>query len=98
MTFLEGQIVHRQGLISLWHARIVSGAYKQRRIFHGTQGPELTDDEKLADALMTLDRHVEILHELASALPPETPLWSKIDKALHSALAWRTWPQEREKA
>ena len=67
MTYLEGQIAAKQGYMLLWHAEIVSGAYRFRHTFCG--GKELTDDEKLADAMTTLRTHAIQLSELVEHLP-----------------------------
>jgi hypothetical protein len=65
MDFLAMRFLSRMGHLLVWHASIVSGAYKQRRVFHGTQGPEFTEGEKLADAMATIKRHAELLDEIA---------------------------------
>jgi hypothetical protein len=69
MTYLEGQIIQRQAYITLWSTNILSGAYKNRKLYHGTSGPEMTDDEKLAEAMSTLQQHVVILGEAIEHLP-----------------------------
>lgn len=60
-----------------WHAQIVSGAYKARRIQQGTNETtpdgrivfrDLTDEEKLADAVATMNRHISIAQEMADAM------------------------------
>lgn len=54
-----------------WMTSAASGHYKQRQIAHGTVtdgGPEFTDDEKLADAMATAKRHIEIAAEFSESL------------------------------
>lgn len=50
-----------------WLASVTSGHYKQRQIFHGTGGPELTDEEKLAAAMATANRHLEFATDCSEA-------------------------------
>jgi hypothetical protein len=47
---------------------VTSGHYKQRKIFHGTDGPEFTDDEKLANAMATAQRHINLAAEFSESL------------------------------
>lgn len=57
-----------------WIASVNTGHYKQRKIYRGTlshNGPELTDDEKLADAMATALRHIEIAAEFSESLGEE---------------------------
>ena len=58
-----------------WHARIISGAYKlsrsQRATGLGLDGAftwqDLTDEEKLADAIATMERHLKFAQECLDA-------------------------------
>lgn len=71
MTYLEGQIACIQAHILQWHAIIVSGAYKHRKVEtkDGSGGwRPLTEAELLDDATAILRRHVENLHEFTEAL------------------------------
>jgi hypothetical protein len=69
MTFLEGQIVERQALITLYQTRILSGVYKNRKVYHGVNFKHpFTDEEKLDDEINILEKHVEILHRLVEQL------------------------------
>lgn len=61
----EMQFEVRKMYAMLWHAKITSGAYKLRELYHGTSGPEFTDEEKLEDALDTMKRHIELMNETA---------------------------------
>ncbi len=57
-----------------WMTSATSGHYKQRQIFHGTltnNGPEFTDEEKLADAMATAMRHIQNASEFSEALAAE---------------------------
>ncbi len=54
-----------------WIASVTSEHYKQRKIFRGPitdRGPELTEEEKLADAMATAQRHIELAAELSESL------------------------------
>jgi hypothetical protein len=54
-----------------WLASATSGHYKQRKIAHGTvtsDGPEFTDEEKLAAAMATAQRHIELASEFSENL------------------------------
>jgi hypothetical protein len=54
-----------------WIASATSGHYKRRKIFHGpasSEGPEFTDEEKLADCLETASRHIENAAEFSEHL------------------------------
>ena len=54
-----------------WMTSVTSGHYKQRKISHGTLtsgGAEFTDDEKLASALATAQRHIELAAEFSESL------------------------------
>lgn len=57
-----------------WIASATSGHYKQRKIAHGTitdNGPEFTDEEKLASCMATAQRHIEIAAEFSENLAEE---------------------------
>ena len=64
MKRADGNLLVRFGHLLVWHAKVVSGAYKQRRISHGITGPEFTDDEKLSDAIDAMSRHVAMMGEI----------------------------------
>lgn len=72
MTLIEGQIQQRLALITYWKLLIETGLCKQRKIFRGLNGPELTDEEKVSDAMDTLKRHIDLLGDLIEHLPPAT--------------------------
>ena len=68
MTYLEGQIEVRKAWILYWQTVILSGSYKNRKLFHGTSGPEFTEEEKVEESLKTMLRHVHQLSELVEEL------------------------------
>lgn len=76
MKYAEAQIFERLGHLLRCHAEIVSGAYKHKKTQGGTKPyPELssqaiewvdlTDEEKLANAMGELRQHAKLLGELA---------------------------------
>ena len=73
MTFLEAQLELTKSHIVLWQTDILSGAYKQKQIFHGgasTMGPEtaLTDEEKLKHCMDILRSHVTRVYEITEKM------------------------------
>jgi hypothetical protein len=57
-----------------WIASATSGYYKQRNISHGSithGGSKFTEEEKLADAMKTALRHIELATEFSEALAEE---------------------------
>jgi len=79
VEYLDGQMEVTKGYIAYFHARIVSGAYKERvgHVFHGTLGENpFTEEEVLQDEIETMHRHIKRLKELIDAKekilnPPE---------------------------
>ena len=72
MDFRTGQIHHLNALILKKHAVIVSGAYKNREVYHGTEMKEeskLTEDELLQDELRAMDQQIKWLDETIQELP-----------------------------
>jgi hypothetical protein len=67
IAYGDKQFVQWQTLAMYWHAQVVSGACKGRDMFVGTfnngERP-LTDEEKVAEALATMMRHVHNMNEL----------------------------------
>jgi hypothetical protein len=52
-----------------WIASATSGHYKQQQIAHGATAPtEFTDEEKLADAMETAQRHINVAAEFSESL------------------------------
>jgi hypothetical protein len=49
---------------SYWMAMATTGIAKDRRLYHGTNGPEFTDEEKIADAMETASNHIHRMQEL----------------------------------
>jgi hypothetical protein len=62
-------------------ASVTSGHYKQRKVRHGTLtsgGTEYTDDEKLASAMATALRHIELAAEFSESLAADDPEMEKL--------------------
>lgn len=47
-----------------WMTMATTGVAKNRRLYHGTSGPEFTDDEKVAEAMQTASTHIDRMREL----------------------------------
>ena len=47
-----------------WIALATTGVAQNRRLYHGTSGPEFTDDEKVEEAMRTANTHIERMREL----------------------------------
>jgi len=58
-----------------WMAMAITGVAKNRRIYHGTKGPEFTDDEKIAEAMETAHSHIQRMTELIDK--KKTLLWKE---------------------
>ena len=67
---LSLQLEMKKTLITLYNARILSGAYKQSNLSHGTWGENtpFTDDEKLKHDMDILHKHVQDVIELTNEL------------------------------
>ena len=48
-----------------WMHSASNGHTKQRKISHGFDGPELTDQEKVDDAMQTSQNHMRLFMEVA---------------------------------
>jgi len=46
-----------------WIASAQTGACKSRKIYHGANGPEFTDEEKVQEALNTAKSHIALFRE-----------------------------------
>ena len=46
-----------------WIASAQTGACKSRKLYHGLNGPEFTDEEKVQEALDTAQRHIHSFRE-----------------------------------
>ncbi len=81
MNYLEGQIEQTKAYVSYWQAMIVSGGYKNRKLYKPCgDNPEyneckdkpgyraLTDEESLKEATDTMLRHCHKLGELIEHL------------------------------
>ena len=74
MTFIDGQIVYLNALILKKHANIVSGAYKNRKVYHGTEtdpDKQLTDEELLQDEMRAMGVQLKWLEDTVQLLPKE---------------------------
>ncbi len=75
MTYVQMQFQLAIARASAWQARITSGAYKQSaaQVANGTNPDgtftwrDQTDDEKLADAVATMDRHLKFAQDCLDA-------------------------------
>ena len=47
-----------------WMAMATTGVAKNRALYHGTSGPEFTDEEKVAEAMQTANSHISRMREL----------------------------------
>lgn len=73
--FLQEQLIMSHGYALKWHASIVSGSCKQRKLQRGVIGGgyrDLTDEEKVKEAEATLGRHVDRMYELSQLLEQES--------------------------
>lgn len=61
MTYIEKQIIMLNARILLDHAEITSGAYKFHETHH-LDGTQLTEQEKLKNAMGTMRAHVNWLY------------------------------------
>ena len=85
IPLLQAQIAQTHGFILLYHAKIVSGDYKnsktQQAYGYSTEKGmlfrDMTDDEKLTDHLNTLHQHQENLTKLVSVLGASDDTGSK---------------------
>ncbi len=68
IELLKNQIKERELLANWWIASASTGHAKSRSVFHGTGGVELTDQEKVDDAMETALKHIHIHRELSEAL------------------------------
>jgi len=55
---IDQDIALCHALASHWQAMATTGMAKNRKMFHGTKGPEFTDEEKIEDAMATSLRHI----------------------------------------
>lgn len=68
------QIAATQARIAYWQSMLSSGAYKDRNVHHGIDGPQLTEEEKRDDVLQTILRlagHLQSMqdfHEESAAI------------------------------
>ena len=46
-----------------WLVSAQTGHYKQRKLYHGLNGPEFTDEEKLDNCMNTAQLHLDHYHQ-----------------------------------
>jgi len=71
MKYVEGQIHFLNAQILKKHASIVSGAYKDRKVYHGTECDEskrLTDDELLQREIAAMTQQITWLGDTIECL------------------------------
>lgn len=61
---LNDEIEERKMQALWWMASAISGECKSHTISHGTAGPELTDDEKVEDAMGNAYEHIDLMKEI----------------------------------
>jgi hypothetical protein len=71
VPYLKAQLEQRKLFAEFFIASALTGHAKQRKIFHGVDGPEFTDEEKINEAMNTARRHIEIFGELMEHLPSD---------------------------
>ncbi len=60
---LDNQIEVSKMRAHWWLASATTGECKSRQLSHGTSGPAFTDDEKVADALDTAARFIDLMRQ-----------------------------------
>lgn len=72
MNFSEGQVLEYFARVMLSHAKIVSGSYKQwdgKRFNEDGSMRDMTDAEKLSEAIHVMEAHTRFLSECVESLP-----------------------------
>ena len=67
-TQILGEIETSKQFIKIGEVRILSGAYKLRKVHHGIAGPKFTEQELLQDELKTMESHAHKIHEMYEKL------------------------------
>lgn len=77
---LQAQIVAAQAWLTRWHASVVSGAYRYRKLQRPTEEKDkdgsfvwrdCTDEEKLTNTMSILKAHAERIQDLTDLLIAE---------------------------
>jgi len=82
MTFIEGriegikaqieqhkvQIEQHKVYLGYWQTVVLSGSYKNRMIYHGTDGELLSTEELLDHHIAIIDNHVKLITDLTENL------------------------------
>jgi hypothetical protein len=61
--YMFGELLTLQSRVISRQTRILSGEYKNRKIFHGNN-IEFSENEKLQDEFNTMNRHIETMQEI----------------------------------
>ena len=64
--YSEKQLLVVHARVLRQHAKIVSGAYKTREVYHGTvesEGARFTEAELLQDEVECMDRHIAFMQQ-----------------------------------
>ena len=64
----EHKILYHTLQAQWWMHSATNGHCQKRKIYHGTQGPEFTPDEKRDDVMETASRHMEMIAAIADDL------------------------------
>lgn len=62
---IDNDLDHCKLWATYHHAMATTGMTINRKIHHGVEGPELTDDEKIMDSLNTMKTHIHRHDELS---------------------------------
>lgn len=85
MKYLDGEFSRAQAYVLYFHARIVSGVYKQRlgQVFHGSASDPknaFTEEELLADEVDTMNRHIMHMTEIINKQARWTEISTDMDE------------------
>lgn len=61
---IDQDIALCQTWASYWQAMAITGVAKTRRLFHGVESDELTDEEKIKDAMNIASTHLHRMSDL----------------------------------
>lgn len=69
LAAIQGQLAMHQAYVTYFQTRIQTGAYKNRKRYHGSfDGPMYTEEELLADEIQTMHRHITLMQECIDAM------------------------------
>lgn len=78
---IDHEIAMCQTWSTYWQAMAVTRVATNRKLYHGVNGPEFTDQEKIEDALNTALTH---LHRMRELIDKKKRLLSKSNKTINS--------------